>query len=66
MDQNKQVGQMSPAEYEKFVTYIQNLDEDHKWVAIRNLPDDMIWEEMYYRFKDMKARDEYYQNAPRA
>jgi len=61
-----QVGQMTPAEFEKFVTYVQNLDEDHKWVMARNLPDDILWSVIYEKYSEMKARDEYYKNAPRA
>lgn len=60
------VGQMGTAEYERFVAYMQNLDIDHRAVAIRQFSDDELWDELRYRYSDMKIRDDYYRNAPRA
>lgn len=39
-------------EYESFVTYIQNWTEDQIWVALRNIPANMIWQELYARFNE--------------
>lgn len=39
-------------EYESFVSYIQNLTDDQKWVALRNIPAEMLWQDLYARFKE--------------
>lgn len=58
--------EMNAAEYEAFVTNVQAMTEEQKWVTIRNLPSEMIWQELYTRYQNMEKRDEYFKNAPRA
>ncbi len=58
--------QMNAAEYEAFVTNVQAMTEEQKWVTLRNLSSEMLWQELYTRFQDMEKRDNYYRNAPRA
>lgn len=57
--------EMNPAEYEAFVANVQAMTEEQKWVTLRNIPSEMLWTELYSRFQDMEARDNYYKNAPR-
>lgn len=58
--------EMNPAEYEAFVANVQAMTDEQKLVTLRNLSSEMIWQELYGRFKDMENRDNYYKNAPRA
>ena len=46
---------MSAMEYESFVDVVKAYTDEQKEIAIRNLPDQLLWNELYARFEENKA-----------
>lgn len=46
---------MSAMEYESFVDTVKAYTDEQKEIALRNFPDQMIWNELYSRFEENKA-----------
>jgi len=45
---------MNQKEYEDFVNLVNNLTEEQKWVAIRAMPAEMLWQDLYSRYQDQE------------
>lgn len=58
--------QMSQMEYENFVSMVQNFTEEQKWVAIRSIPSEMLWQDLYSRFNEQSHTLENIKNAAKA
>lgn len=46
---------MNAMEYEAFVDVVKAFSDEQKQIAIRNMPDQMLWDELYIRFEENKA-----------
>ncbi len=46
---------MSELEYERFVETVKGFTEEKKRIALRNMPDQMLWDELYSRFEENKS-----------
>ena len=44
---------MSPMETDEFVTKVKAFSEEQKILTIRQMPDNLLWSEIYSRFKRM-------------
>lgn len=44
--------QMCQKEYEDFVTMVKNFTDDQIWVALRNIPAEKLWQDLYARFNE--------------
>jgi len=46
---------MSELEYERFVDTVRGFSDEKKQIALRNMPDQMLWNELYARYEETKA-----------
>lgn len=46
---------MNAMEYEAFVDVVKAFSDEQKQIAIRNMPDQMLWDELYIRFEQNKT-----------
>ncbi len=46
---------MSELDYERFVDTGRGFSDEKKQIALRNMPDQMLWDELYNRFEETKA-----------
>lgn len=46
---------MNAMEYEAFVDVVKAFSDEQKQIAIRNMPDQMLWDELYIRFEENKT-----------
>ncbi len=61
---NEQV--MNMAEYEAFIALVNAFTDEQKQIALRLLPDDMLWFELSARYNENKIKLESILNAARA
>ena len=45
---------MSAMDYESFVDTVKAYTDEQKAIALRNFPDQMLWDELYFRYEDTK------------
>ena len=45
---------MNAMEYESFVDVVKAFSDEQKQIAIRNMPDQMLWDELYFRYEESK------------
>lgn len=46
---------MSELEYERFVDTVKGMSDEKKQIALRQMPDKMLWDELYNRYEETKA-----------
>lgn len=46
---------LSELEYERFVDTIKGMSDEKKQIALRQMPDKMLWDELYARYEETKA-----------
>lgn len=46
---------MSPMEMDEFLTRVRALTDEQKIAAIKEFPDNLLWDELYGRFNEQKA-----------
>lgn len=46
---------MNAMEYESFVDVVKAFTDEQKTIALRNMPDQLLWDELYFRFENTKA-----------
>lgn len=61
---NEQV--MNMAEYEAFIALVNAFTDEQKQIALRLLPDDMLWFELSARYNENKNKLDSILNAARA
>ena len=61
---NEQV--MNMAEYEAFIALVNAFTDEQKQIALRLLPDDMLWFELSARYNENKIKLDSILNAARA
>lgn len=57
---------MNTAEYESFIALVNAFTDEQKRIALRLLPDDMIWDEMISKYYENKNKLDSILNAARA
>ena len=57
---------MNMAEYEAFIAVVNAFTNEQKQVALRLLPDDLIWAEISHRYYEQKNKLDNILNAARA
>lgn len=57
---------MNVAEYEAFIALVNAFTEEQKQIALRLLPDDMLWSELFNRYSENKSKLDNILNAARA
>lgn len=45
---------MNAMEYESFVDVVKGFTDEQKTIALRNFPDQMLWDELYFRYEENK------------
>ena len=63
---NPQNEQMNTAEYEAFIALVNAFTDEQKQVALRLMPDDLIWFELTARYNETKNKLDNILNAARA
>jgi hypothetical protein len=58
--------QMSQWDYEKTANLFTSLTDEQKWVVVGQIPDNMLWDELYNRYKHKSETLTNIQNAARA
>lgn len=48
--------QMNAVEYEKFVDSVKGMTDDQKQVTLRQMPSDLLWNELMYRFNEAEQK----------
>lgn len=63
---NPQNEQMNTAEYEAFIALVNAFTDEQKRIALRLLPDDMLWDEIIAKYYENKNKLDSILNAARA
>lgn len=51
-----QLEQMNAVEYEKFVDSVKGMTDEQKQVTLRQMPSDLLWNELMYRFNEAEQK----------
>lgn len=57
---------MNQMDYESIANLFTSLTEEQKWIVIGQIPDNMLWDELYARYTKKSQRLENIEKAARA